>query len=145
VCKEVNKAHKEGENAQEPSEKIMTSYTFSLKFPYNTQFTIGSLIFATGEDRNLQLLTQSPALKRLESVYGQAPYLPASSSTSSGAYSGLNPYTGSYHHAAKTTQGNSIRAPIFQPPVGILSSSSSAVSSDQYSTDNYPGIGGSAC
>jgi hypothetical protein len=38
-------------------------------------------------------------------VYGQAPYLSASSSILGGACSSLNPYAGSYHRATKTTQG----------------------------------------
>jgi hypothetical protein len=46
-----------------------------------------------------------PSGHRSLPVYGQAPYLSASSSTLDGACSGLNPYAGSYHRAAKTTQG----------------------------------------
>jgi hypothetical protein len=71
--------------------------------PYDTQFIFGSLMFVAGEDGNLELLTRSLASKHHTPVYGQAPYLPASSSTSDEAYSSLNPYAGSYHRAAKTT------------------------------------------
>jgi hypothetical protein len=88
---------------------------FSVKFPYDTQFTFGSLMFAVREDGNLELLTHGPTLKQLALVYGHAPYLSASSSTSGGACSDLNPYAGPYHPAAKTTQGILIGAPIFQP------------------------------
>jgi hypothetical protein len=102
-------------------------------------------MFAVREDGSLRLLTQRPTPKRLMPVYGQAPYLPASSSTIGGAYSGLNPYAGPYHHAAKTTQGILIGAPIFQPSVGTSRSSTSAVSLDQDSNDDYPEIGGSTC
>jgi hypothetical protein len=61
-----------------------------------------SLMLVAGEDRNLELLTQGPPPKRLTSVYGHVSYLSVSSSTSGGACSGLNPYAGPYHRAAKT-------------------------------------------
>jgi hypothetical protein len=96
-------ARQEGKNAQDPSEKIMTPCTFNVKFPYGTQFIFGSFMFATGEDENLKLLTRGPPPKHLALVYGQAPYLLASTSTSGGACSGLNPYAGLYHRATKTT------------------------------------------
>jgi hypothetical protein len=75
-----------------------------------------SLMFATGKDRNLELLTQGLTPKRLAPVYGQVVYLSASSSTSGGACSGP------YHRVTKTTQGNPIGAPIFQPSIGTSSS-----------------------
>jgi hypothetical protein len=133
----------EEETAQDPSGKIMTPWTFSIKFSYDTQFTFESLIFAIGEDGDLELLTQGPAPKRLAPVYGQASYLLTNSSTLAGACLGLNPYTGSYHRAATTTQRIPIGAPIFQPSAGTSSSSTSTTSLDQDSTDNYPKIGGS--
>jgi hypothetical protein len=100
-------------------------------------------MFPTEEDGNHELLTQGPTPKRLALVYGQALYLLASSSTSGGACSGLNPYAGHYHRATKTTQGIPIRAHIFQPSVGTSSFSTSTVSPDQDSIDDYPEIGGS--
>jgi hypothetical protein len=81
----------------------MTPWMFSIKFPYDTQFIFGSLMFAIREDGNLKLLTWSLAPKYHAPIYGQAPYLPASISTSGGACSGLNTYAGPYHRAAKTT------------------------------------------
>jgi hypothetical protein len=36
----------------------MTPWTFNVKFLYDTQFLFRSLMFATGEDRNLELLTR---------------------------------------------------------------------------------------
>jgi hypothetical protein len=120
----------------------MTPWTFSIKFSYDTQFTFWSLIFAIGEDEDLELLTQGPAPKCLAPVYGQASYLPTNSSTLAGACLGLNPYTWSYHPAT-TTQRILIGAPIFQPSAGTSSSSTSTTSLDQDSTDNYPKIGGS--
>jgi hypothetical protein len=80
----------------------MAPWTFSIKFPYDTQFTFESLMFATEEDKNFKLLTQGPAPKRLALIYGQAPYLAAISSTSGGVCSCLNLYAGSYHRAVKT-------------------------------------------
>jgi hypothetical protein len=56
--------------------------------------------------------------------------------------SGLNPYAGQNHHAAKTTQGFLIWMHISQPSTGT-STSTSGVSPDQDSTDDYPKIGGS--
>jgi hypothetical protein len=101
-------------------------------------------VFTVGEDENLKLLTQGPAPKRLTSVYGQAPYLLAISSTSGDVCSGLNPYA-RHHRTVKTIQGISIGASILQPSVGASNSSSSAASPDQDSTDDYPEIGGSTC
>jgi hypothetical protein len=125
----------EGRSAQDPSGKIIAPWTFSIKFPYNTQFTFGSLMFATWEDGNLEFAP----------VYGHAPYLPSTSSTPGGACSGLNPHASSYHRATKTTQGIPIRAPILQPSAGTSSSSTSIASPDQDSTDDYPKIEGSTC
>jgi hypothetical protein len=51
-------ARQEGESAQDPSEKIMTPWTFNVKFPYGTPFTFRSLMFAARKDGNLELLTQ---------------------------------------------------------------------------------------
>jgi hypothetical protein len=126
------------------SGKIRAVWTFSIKFPYDTQFTFGSLMLATREDGNLELLTRGPPPKHFVLVYGQTPYLLANSSTSGGACSGLNPYPGPYHRAVKSTQGIPIEAPIFQPSVGTSSYSTLAASPDQDSTDDYPEIGGSA-
>jgi hypothetical protein len=134
-----------GESAQDPSQKIMTPWTFNIKFSYNTQFTFGSLMFAAGKDGNLELLTRCLAPECLTPVYGQPPYLPTSTSISGGAHSGLNPSAGPYHRTAKTTQGILTRAPIFQPFIVTSSSSTSAVSPNQDSTDDYPEIGESTC
>jgi hypothetical protein len=78
-------------------------------------------------------------------VYGQAPYLSVISSTSGDACSSLNPYAGPYHRTAKIVQGIPIGASILQPWAGALSSSSSAVSPDQDSADDYPEVRGSTC
>jgi hypothetical protein len=100
-------------------------------------------MFATGENRNLKLLTQGPPPEHPESIYGQAPYLPASTSTLGGACSGLNPCARSYHRIAKTTRGLPIGAHFFQPSVGTSGSSSSGAS--PHSTNGYPEIGESTC
>jgi hypothetical protein len=135
----------DGESAQDPSGKIMAPWTFSVKFPYGTQFTFGSLMFVAGEDGNLELLTQGPPPKHHASVYGQAPYLLASTSTSGGACSGLNSYAGPYHLIAKTTQGLPIGAHILQPLGGTSGSSSSGASRGHDTTDDYLEIRGSTC
>jgi hypothetical protein len=98
-----------------------------------------------GEDGNLKLLVSELAPERLTQVYGQAPYLPAISSTSGGTCLGLNPYAGSYHRTAKIVQGIPIGASIRQPSAGASSSSSSTGSPDQDSADDYPKVEGSTC
>jgi hypothetical protein len=123
----------------------MAPWAFNIKFLYDTQFTFRSLMFVAGENGNLKLLTRRPTPKHLVPVYGQAPYLSANSFISGGACSGLNPYAGSYHLTARTSQGLPIGAPIFQPPAGTSSSSPSGASPDRDSTDNYLEIGGSTC
>jgi hypothetical protein len=62
-------SRQEGGSAQDPFGKTMTPCTFDIKFPCGTQFTFGSLMFATGEDENLKMLPPGPALERLASVY----------------------------------------------------------------------------
>jgi hypothetical protein len=91
------------------------------------------------------MLTLGPAPERLAPIYGHAPYLSAISSTSGGAFSGVNPYAGPYHRTARFVQGIPIRAYILQPSAGASSSSSSVASPDQDSADDYPEIGGSTC
>jgi hypothetical protein len=56
-------ACQEGKSARDPSEKIMTPCTFSIKFPYDIQFTFSSLMFAAEEDENLELLTRGASTK----------------------------------------------------------------------------------
>jgi hypothetical protein len=123
----------------------MATWTFNVKFPYDTQFTFRSMMFVVGEDRNLKMLAPGSAPEHLMPVYRQAPYLLAISSTSAGAYSGLNPYAAPYHHTAKFIQGILSRASILQPSAGASSYSLSAASPDQDSTDDYPEIRGSPC
>jgi hypothetical protein len=55
---------------QDPSEKIMTPWTFDVKFPLGTQFTFGSLTFAAGEDEYLRMLPPGPALERIAPTDG---------------------------------------------------------------------------
>jgi hypothetical protein len=77
-----------------------------------------------GEYRNLELLTQGPTPRHHASVYGKSPYYPADPSTSSGNYSSLNPYVGSYYLSAMTSQEFLLGKTIFQSLAGTLSSSS---------------------
>jgi hypothetical protein len=87
----------------------MTPWTLRIKFPYDTQFIFGSLMFSAGEDKNLDLLTQDPMPRHPASIYGKAPYYPANPSTSGEACSGLNPYVAPYYLSAMTSQGLLIR------------------------------------
>jgi hypothetical protein len=67
----------------------------------------------------------------------------AISSTSDGTCSGLASYAGSYIRTAKLVRGIPIVTSILQPSAEASSSSSSTVSPDQDSADDYPEIGGS--
>jgi hypothetical protein len=132
-------------SAEDPSKKIMTPGTFDVKFLCGTQFTLGSLTFATGEDRNLKMLPTGPGPERLASVHGQAPCFTAILSTTDGACSGLNPYVGQHIRTVKLVRGIPIVTSILQPSSRASSSSSSTACPDQDSVDNYPKIGGSTC
>jgi hypothetical protein len=118
---------------------------FDVKFSYNTQFTFGSLTFVAGEDRNLKMLPLGSAPERLAPVYGQTLYFLAISSTTGGACSSLDPYTGLHIHTVKLVRGTPIMTSNLQPTAGASSSSSSAASPEQDSGDDYPEIGGSTC
>jgi hypothetical protein len=123
----------------------MTPWTFDIKFSYGTQFTFGSLMLATGEDRNHKMLLSGPAPEHLAPVYGQAPCFPAISSTSGSACSGLDPYVGLHICTIKLIRGIPIVTSILQPSPEASSSSSSVASPDQDSADDYPKIRGSTC
>jgi hypothetical protein len=130
-----------GGSAQDPSGNIMAPWTFDVKFPSGTQFTFGSLTFATGEDGNIKMLPPGLAPEHLTSVYGQALYFAAISSTTGDVCSGLDPYVGLHIRTVKLVRGILIMASILQPTAGALSLSSSASSLDQDSTNDYPEIG----
>jgi hypothetical protein len=108
----------EGGSVQDPSRWLIASWTFIIKFPYDTQFIFESLMFAVREDGNLELLTRGPILRHPAPVYEKSPYYPADPSTSGRACSGLNPYTRMYYLSVMTSQGLLIRTPIFQRWVG---------------------------
>jgi hypothetical protein len=91
------------------------------------------------------LLPTGLAPERLAPVYGQAPCFPAISSTIGGACSGLNPYAGQHIRTVKLVRGISIVTSILQPSAGASSSSSSAVTPDQDSADDYPEIRECTC
>jgi hypothetical protein len=125
--------------------KSMAHWILSIKFLYDTQFIFGSLMFATGEDENLKLMTRGLAPRHPTLVYGASPYYPVDPSTSGRVCSGLNPHVGSYYLSAMTSQGRPIRKTILQSPAGASSSSSSGATPDRDSIKDYPEIGGSAC
>jgi hypothetical protein len=50
-------------------------------------------------------LTQGPALRQLVPVYGVSAYYPANPSTSSEAFSGLNPHAELYYLSTMTSLG----------------------------------------
>jgi hypothetical protein len=63
----------------------MSPWTFDMKFPLDTQFTFGSLMFAMGEDGDLKMLLPGSASEHPT---------PAPSSTLGGACLGLDPFAG---------------------------------------------------
>jgi hypothetical protein len=95
----------------------MAPWMFDVKFPYDTQFTFGSLPFAAGEDGNLKMLPLGSAPELLASVYGQAPSFLTISSTSGGACSGMDPYARPYIRTAILIRGIPIVTFILQPLV----------------------------
>jgi hypothetical protein len=86
-----------------------------------------------------------PASECLVPTHGQAPCSPIASSTSGGAYTGLDPFVGHYIHTTKLVWGIPVVMSILWPSVGALSSSSSAAFPDQDSSDDYPETRMSTC
>jgi hypothetical protein len=86
------------------------------------------------------MLPLGPAPKHLVPGYGQAPYFLDSSSTSRGACSGKNSCAGLYIRTTKLVRGILVVTSIHRPSVGASSSSSSAATPDQDSSDDYPEI-----
>jgi hypothetical protein len=123
--------HQKGGSTQHPFGKTMTHWTFDIKFPLNTQFTFGSLTFATGEDRDLKMPPPGPALEHPTST---------PSFTSGGACSGLDPFAGLYICTTKLIRGILIVTTILHPLAGASSLSSSASSPGRDSSDDYPKI-----
>jgi hypothetical protein len=78
----------------------MSPWTFNIKFPYDTQFIFGFLMFVAGDDGNLELLTQGPTPRYLAPVYGISPYYLTNPSILGGACSDLNPHVGTYYLSA---------------------------------------------
>jgi hypothetical protein len=74
-----------GGSGQDPSGRTMAPWTFNVKFSCGTQLTFVSLIFATGEDRDLTILPPRSAPTHLAL---------ASLSTLGGSCSGLDPCQG---------------------------------------------------
>jgi hypothetical protein len=113
----------------------MACLTFDVKFPCGTQLTFESLTFAAGEDGDLTMLPLGLAPEHLTL---------ASLSTLSGSCSGSDSYAGSYICTAKIVRGILFMTSILQLMVGASSSSSSASTPDQDSSDDYPEIEASA-
>jgi hypothetical protein len=112
----------------------MAPLTFDVKFPFGTKFTFGSLKFAAGEDGDLRMLPP-----------GEATEHTAPSSASSETQPDSNLFDGLYIRTVKLVQGIPVVTTILRPCAGASSSSSSALSSDQGSSKDYPEIGVSTC
>jgi hypothetical protein len=112
----------------------MAPCTFDVKFPRGTEFTFGSLTFAAGEDGDLRMLPP-----------GEATEHTAPSSASSGTKADSDFFDESYIRTVKLVRGIPVVTTILQPCAGASNSSSSALSSDQGSSEDYPEIGVSTC
>jgi hypothetical protein len=91
----------------------MAPWTFDVKFPHGTQFTFGSLIFAAGENEDLEILPQAPEHPTLTPSFAPC-----------GSCSGLDPCAGLYICTAKLVQGIPIMMSILRLLAGASSSSS---------------------
>jgi hypothetical protein len=112
----------------------MAYWTFDVKFPLDTKFTFGSLTFTTGEDGDLRMLPSGEAIEHT-----------APSSASSETQADSDFVDGSYIHTVKLIRGIPVVTTILRSCVGASNSPSSALSSDQGSSENYPEIGVSTC
>jgi hypothetical protein len=127
-------ARQEGACAQDPSGKAMAPWTFDVKFPLGTEFTFGSLTFAAEEDGDLRMLPPGEATKHTALSF-------ASSETQADSDFFDRPYI----HTVKLVRGIPVVTTILRPCAGASSSSSSTLSSDQVSSEDYPKIGVSTC
>jgi hypothetical protein len=112
----------------------MAPWTFDVKFPLGTKFTFESLTFAAGEDGDLRMLP-----------LGEATEHTAPSSASSGTQEDSDFFDGLYIRTTKLVRGIPVVTTILLPCAGASSSSSSALSSDQGSSEDYPEIRVSTC
>jgi hypothetical protein len=112
----------------------MAPWTFDIKFPRGTEFTFGSLTFAAGGDGDLRILPPGEATEHI-----------APSSASSGTQVESYLFDGPYIRTVKLVRGIPVVTTILRPCAGASSSSSSALSSDQGSSEDYPEIGVSSC
>jgi hypothetical protein len=114
----------------------MAPWTFDMKFPLGTQFTVGSLTFAVGEDGDLKMLPLGPVPEHPTS---------AQSSALGSTCSGSDPFAGLYIHTAKLVWGIPIVTSTLWTFTRAPSSSSSTSSPSRDSFDDYPEIGANAC
>jgi hypothetical protein len=112
----------------------MASWTFDIKFPRGTEFTFGSLTFATGEDRDLRMMPPGEAAEHI-----------APSSASSETQAESNLFDGSYIRMVKLVRGIPVVTTILRPCAGASSLSSTTLSADQGSSEDYLEIGVSTC
>jgi hypothetical protein len=112
----------------------MAPWTFNIKFPRGTEFTVESLTFAAGEDGDLRMLPPDEAAEHIA---------PSSASSETQAESDL--FDGTYIRMVKLIRGIPVVTTILRPCAEASSSSSSALSSDQGSSEDYPEIGVSTC
>jgi hypothetical protein len=119
-------ACQEGGSARGLSGKNMAP--LDVKFPLDTQFTFGSLMFIMGEDGDLKMLPLEAALEHLVLERGSDPCSLANSSTSDNTYSRMDPCAELFLRTVEIIQGIPVVTSIVQPLAGVSSSSSLATS-----------------
>jgi hypothetical protein len=107
----------------------MAPCTFDIKFPRGTEFTFGSLTFG-----DLRMLPPGEAVEHI-----------ALSSASSETQAESDLFDGPYIRTVKLIRGIPVVMTILRPCAGAASSSPSALSSDQGSSENYLEIGVNTC
>jgi hypothetical protein len=112
----------------------MAPWTFDVKFPLGIKFTFGSLTLAAGEDGDLRMLPPSDVIEHTDP-----------SSASSGTQTDLDFFDGLYIRTAKLVREIPVVTTILRSCAGASGSSSSTLSSDQGSSEDYPEIGVSTC
>jgi hypothetical protein len=109
---------------------------FDVKFSYDTQLILGSLIFAVGENGELKMLSLGPAPGHLASM---------SSSASGRSCAGPGRCAGSYIRTAKIICGIPVVTSTLRSLVGASDSFTLASTPDSDLANDYPEIGASAC
>jgi hypothetical protein len=135
-------AHQEGRNAQDPFSWAYGSLDIQREVPVWHTVPLRIIDVHRRGRWKPQVIDSGPSTKSSAAGLRKNFVYP---SASSDVCSGLNSYVGSYYLSVMMSQGYPIGTPIFQPSVGTSCSSSSGVSPDRGSIEDYSEIWGSVC